>query len=97
MSGLRGSYIAGNGLVACRAVRWSWPGAHWCQKSGALSQRMVVVEGQWVLLGAANGVGVCGTMRATMVAQFSMGAMVWVDVGCGFVLERASGYGGCLS
>ena len=33
LPGLRGSYIAGNGLVACRAVRWSWGSAapkEWC-------------------------------------------------------------------
>ena len=33
LPGLRGSYIAGNGLVACRAIRWSWGSAapkEWC-------------------------------------------------------------------
>ena len=49
------------------------------KKSGAFlcgSQRRVVVEGQWSLLDATDGDGVYGTARATMVAQFAMGAMV---------------------
>jgi hypothetical protein len=45
------------------------------------------VEGQWVLLKATDGDGVCGTACATMVAQFAMGAMVlggcWLWFGAG--------------
>jgi len=45
---------------------------------------MVVVEGQWVLLDTTNGGGVCGAVRATMVVQFAMGAMVLDQFGRGF-------------
>ena len=40
---------------------------------------MVVVEEQWALLDTTNGGGVCGAVRATMVVQFAMGAMVFLD------------------
>ena len=45
---------------------------------------MVVVEGQWVLLYTTNGGGVCGAVRATMVAQIAMGANVLGQFGRGF-------------
>jgi hypothetical protein len=41
------------------------------------------VEGQWVLLDTTNGGGVCGAVRATMVVQFAMGAMVLDQFGRG--------------
>ena len=62
-------------------------GAEWCYECGAFlcgSQRMEVVEGQWVLLDTTNGGGVYGAVRATMVVQFAMGAMVLDQLGRGF-------------
>jgi len=37
-----------------------------------------------VLLDTTNGGGVCGAVRATMVVQFAMGAMVLDQCGRGF-------------
>jgi hypothetical protein len=42
------------------------------------------VEGQWVLLDTTNGGGVCGAVRATMVAQIAMGAKVLGQFSRGF-------------
>jgi hypothetical protein len=40
--------------------------------------------GTMVLLDTTNGGGVCGAVRATVVVQFAMGAMVLDQCGRGF-------------
>ena len=55
------------------------------------------MEGQWVLLDMTNGGGECGAVRATMVVQFAMGAMVLDQLVVVLVLLRASGCGGSLN
>ena len=57
------------------------------------------MEEQWALLDTTNGGGVCGAVRATMVVQFAMGAMVqfWINLVVVLVLLRASGCGGLLN
>ena len=66
LPGLRGSYIAGNGLVACRAIRWSWGSVapkEWC-----IPLRVAKEGGRGGTMGssgATDGDGVYGTARAT--------------------------------
>ena len=50
-----------------------------------------------VLPDTANGGRVCGAVRATMVVQFAMGAMVLDQLVVALVLLRASGCGGSLN
>ena len=74
-------------------------GAEWCYECGAFlcgSQRMEVVEGQWVLLDTTNGGGVYGAVRQWWF-NLQWVQWFWINLVVGLVMQRAPGCGGWLS